>query len=325
MAEEMPQTGFGAKAGTRRTFLTTVGAAGATALAGCIGGDGGEGGTVDISGSSTVYPITNAMAEEFQRNHSDIEVSISRNGTGGGFSNFCKDQTDINNASRKIADTEQEECSTNDVTPIEFTVANDAITIVVNSNADWIDCITTDELKQIWQPDGAEKWSDVRDEWPDEPFELYGAADTSGTFDYFTENIVGENGAHRTDYQGTEQDHTIVQGVQGSEYAMGYFGFSYYALNQGELKALAVDNGDGCVKPTFETAKTGEYSPLSRPLFIYLNKQALSRSSVETFTRFYLERTSESLIEEVGYVPTTEDVSNSNIDKLDQAVEDVSQ
>ncbi|SEV80817.1 PstS family phosphate ABC transporter substrate-binding protein [Natrinema salifodinae] len=314
-----PSSGLG-----RRHFLAGTGVAAATGLAGCVGTLSGESREVNIAGSSTVFPVTSVVASEFREERDDVTISISRTGTGGGFSNFfCPGMTDINNASREIADVEVEQCGGNDITPIEFTVATDALTVVVNPEADWIDCVTVEELSQIWQADGAERWSEVRDEWPDEEIQRFGADTTSGTFDYFDEAILGEDGTHTTDYHATERDRTIVQGVQGNEFAIGYFGFAYYDENPDEIKALGIDDGNGCVKPSLETAKKGEYTPLSRSLYIYVAQESLERSAVRDFVEFYLEQTSTDLVNEVGYVPMTEDERDENLAELDDAIEEV--
>ncbi|WP_306059680.1 PstS family phosphate ABC transporter substrate-binding protein [Natronococcus wangiae] len=307
----------------RRHFLAGTGVAAAAGLSGCVGSMSTRAKEVNIAGSSTVFPITEVISSEFSKEREDVTVSISQTGTGGGFSNFfCPGMTDINNASREIADADIEQCDENGVTPIEFTVATDALTVVVNPDADWIDCVTVEELNELWRDGGAERWSDVRDEWPDEEIEFFGADTTSGTFDYFVEEILGDD-SHRTDYHATERDRTIVRGVQGNEYAVGYFGFAYYDENPEEVKALEIDDGNGCVEPSLETAKAGEYTPLSRPLFIYVAEQSLTRPEVRDFVRFYLERTSTDLVNEVGYVPLTEDERDENLDKFEAVLDEV--
>ena len=313
---------------SRRQFVVTSGLTGAAALAGCLGGgSGGDeqlSGEVNIAGSSTVYPVSDAMSAEFSKEHPDVTVPVSSTGTGAGFSNFfCAGKTDINDASRQIKDSETQQCSENSVTPLEFQVATDALTVVVNQEADWVDCMDLDTLKQIWGPDAAQKWSDIDSEWPDEEIERYGPSSASGTFDYFTEVVNGEEGAHTQDYSGTEQDNTIISGVKGSKYAIGYFGFAYYSENKDSVKAVAIDNGDGCVKPSLDTAKSGEYKPLARPLFIYVAKESLEKEQVREFVRFYLERTDSDLISQIGYVPLSEEKAQENLDKLESAIEEV--
>lgn len=271
-------------------------------------------GTIRVAGSSTVFPVTAAVAEEFAKMYPDVEVPIQSTGTGGGFGNFfIPGKTDINNASRPIKDSEKQSAMDNGIEPIEFIVATDAITVVVNPDAEWINDITVDELAMIWRPENpAQTWSDVRSDWPDEEIELYGPTSASGTFDYFTDEIVGEEGASRSDYQGTEQDNTIVQAVAGSEYAMGYFGMAYYLENEGKVDAVAIEG----VKPSLETAKSGQYTPLSRPLFIYVSKESLKRPEVAAFVEFYLEQIDTGMISQIGYVPMTEDEADAQRQKL---------
>lgn len=319
---------------SRRNVLATGGTALAITIAGCSGGSGGNGGgdnssgngsgsvsgDVIIAGSSTVYPISQAMAEEFQRENPDVNISVDSTGTGGGFENaFIPGDSDINGASREISEEEQQAAEENGINPIELQIGSDALTFAVNNNADWVDCVTFDELTQIWGPDGAQQWSDVRDDWPDEPFELYGPATTSGTFDFFTENVIGEQGAHRSDYESTEQDNIIVQGITGSEYAMGYFGYAYYDENQDRVKGLAIDGGDGtCVEPSLENAQAGDY-PLARPLYIYVSETSLQeKPAVEEFVRFYVQNSSTDLVSQIGYVPASESMVEENLSTIDQ-------
>lgn len=274
-----------------------------------------------------MFPLATAIAEEFRRQHPDVEISISSTGSGGGFQNhFCPGNTDFNNASRPIQPEEEQLCSENGVEPVELKVATDALTVVVNNDADWVDCVTVEELEQIWQPNGATSWSDVRSEWPDQEFELYGAASTSGTFDYFTEVVMGEEGRHRQDYSATERDRNIVQGVSGSEAAMGYFGFSYYFNNPDQVKALEIENPDTgeCVAPGIDTASSGAYSPLARPLFTYPATDALAEEHVAEFARFFVgNSTNEDIVaQQVGYVPNTEETMQEMLDRLNQAIEE---
>ncbi len=323
---------------TRRQFLVGTGSVGGLTLAGCIqrreNYDGGGSdsqriaGEIGVAGSSTVYPLTRAMRVEFIDKYPDVDISVQSTGTGGGFgSYFCKGDKAINNASRRVTDNEREQCSNNGIEPVEIRVATDALTVVVNNDADWLDCLTTDELAQIWGADGAKQWSDVRDEFPDEDIDLYGPAETSGTFDYFNEAILGEETSHRSDYESTEDDNTIVTGVEGSEYAIGYMGFAYYQGNSDTVKAIGVDDVDtdgGCVKPSLETAANGEYTPLSRPLFIYVAKDALAQRHVAAFCRYYVHNaTSESIVaDSVGYVPLTEDQQVTQLGQLEVAIQD---
>ena len=337
---------------SRRKFLATTGAAGVAALAGCAGGDGGGGGgggetttsggggetttsggssgqlsgTIDIAGSSTVFPLATAMSERFRQDNPQVEINIQSTGSGGGFENFfCPGQTDINNASRPIKEEEQQLCSDNGVEPVELTVATDALTVVANNNSDWVDCMTTDELSQIWSAeDPPTNWSDVNSDWPDEPFDLYGPSEASGTYDYFIEAIIGEDGPGlRGDYQGTEQDRTIVQGVSQSETGLGFLGFAYYSENTDAVKGLSIDDGDGCVEPSLETAKSGEYTPLARPLFTYPAMSALSEEHIAQYLQFWMENSTstEIVANEVGYVPLDDQQQQEQMDKLMQAID----
>ena len=318
---------------SRRTFLAATGTVGTVGLAGCTqsgsGGDGGDGGlagTIDIAGSSTVFPLATAMAERFEEQHSETNINIQSTGSGGGFANhFCPGRTDLNNASRPIQSEEEEACSSNGITPVELTVATDALTVVVNNAADWVDCMTVEELQQIWSAeDPATTWSDVNSDWPDQELELYGPTDASGTYDYFIEAVLGEEGpSHRQDYSATEQDRTIIQGVEGSENAIGYLGFAYYSQNQGRVKALGIDDGDGCVEPSLETARVGEYTPLARPLFTYAKQESLAEEHVAEFARFWMENaTSQEIIaDEVGYIPLSDEDQQEAMDTLESAIE----
>lgn len=275
-------------------------------------------GSVKIAGSSTVYPISVAVAEEFNHIHPDVEIPIQSTGTGGGFKNFfIPGKTDINDASRPMKDSEKESAMANGIEALEIQVATDAITVVVSPEADWVDDITVEQLNIIWRPENpAMKWSDVDPSWPDETIELYGPTSASGTFDYFTDEINGEEGASRSDYQGTEQDNTIVQAVSNSRYAIGYFGMAYYLENQDKVKALKVEG----VAPSLESAKSGSYTPLARPIFIYVSKQALARPEVEEFTRFYIRQTNTEMISQIGYVPLTDAEMQANLDAFEAVV-----
>ena len=322
---------------SRRKFLAATGTVGAVGLAGCTqsGGGGGDGedgedaelsGTIDIAGSSTVFPLATAMAERFQEEHSEVNINIQSTGSGGGFANhFCPGRTDFNNASRPIQPPEEDTCSGNGITPVEMTVATDALTVVVNNDADWVDCITVEELRRIWSAEEPpETWSEVNSEWPDQPLELYGPTDASGTYDYFIEAILGEEGpGHRQDYSATEQDRTIIQGVEGSESAIGYLGFAYYSQNQDRVKALSVDDGSGCTEPSLETARAGVYTPLARPLFTYAKQEALAEDHVAEFARYWIENaTSQDIVaDEVGYVPLSDEDQQAAMDALESAIE----
>ncbi|MFQ5679764.1 MAG: PstS family phosphate ABC transporter substrate-binding protein [Gemmatimonadota bacterium] len=276
-------------------------------LAACGGGEAGErggvSGAVAIDGSSTVYPITEAVAEELQRANAAVRVTVGISGTGGGFKKFCAGETDVSDASRPIRAPEREACAANGIEPLEIPVAWDGLTVVANGSNDWAECLTVDELKRIWQPGSTIRhWSEVRPEWPDREIELYGPDTDSGTFDYFTEAIVGEEDASRSDYTASADDNVLVIGVEGDEGALGYFGYAYYEENRDRLKAVAVDDGSGCVAPSRETVQSGAYRPLSRPLFLYVSREALERPEVRAFVEFYLQNAAE-LVPQVGYVP----------------------
>jgi phosphate transport system substrate-binding protein len=267
-------------------------------------------GDISVDGSSTVYPITLAMAEEFQVVDPDTRVVVAFSGTGGGFERFCAGATQVSNASRVISEDEIALCEENGVEFIELPVAADALTVVVNPENDWVQCLTVEQLNQIWGPDSTvQTWADVNPEWPDEQIELYGAGTDSGTFDYFTEAVNGEGGAIRTDFFPSEDDNVLVQGVQGNTNAMGFFGFAYYNENPDSLKALEIDGGEGCVEPSAENIENNTYTPLSRPLFIYVNAEAAdSVEGLDAFIDFYLDDANVELIEDTGYATYGEDI-----------------
>jgi phosphate transport system substrate-binding protein len=260
------------------------------------------------------------MAENFMEEHGNVNVTVDSTGSGGGFKNwFCPGDSDINGASRPITDAEIEQCSSNDVEPVEFQIAGDALTVAVNNEADWVDCMTFDELRQIWREDGVTNWSDVRDDWPDRELQLFGPASTSGTFDYFNENVVGEDTKHTTGYQPTEEDETIVQGIRDNEGGMGYFGYAYYNSNSEAVKAVEIkpEEDDECTPPSLANAKDGSY-PLARPLFIYAAESALQTEEVYEFVQFYLEQAETDLVQEIGYVPSSGDQRDANLEKLEE-------
>ena len=276
-------------------------------LAGCGGESGGAGGTIRSDGSSTVGPLMQAAAERFQRENSGVRVTVGISGTGGGFERFCRGETDISNASRPIKDEEKKVCAEAGIEYVALPVANDALTVVVNRENDWADCLTVAHLKTIWQPGSkVASWDEVDPSFPKEPLKLYGPGTDSGTFDYFTDEINGKEGASRSDYSASEDDNVIVRGVQGDKGALGYFGFTYFEENQDTLKAVPIDGGGGCVAPSAETAQSGEYKPLSRPLFVYVKKESLDRGPVEDFVRFTLDN-AEVVAEAARFVPATDE------------------
>jgi phosphate transport system substrate-binding protein len=263
-------------------------------------------GSVSIDGSSTVYPISEAVAEEFNAMYPRVRVTIGVSGTGGGFKKFAVGETDINDASRPIKDKEMAKAKENGIGFIELPVAFDGLSVVVNPENDWVDHLSTEELQRIWQPESdVMLWSDVRPEWPKEKIKLYGPGTDSGTFDYFTEAINGESQLCRADFTASEDDNVLVQGIAGDKYALGFFGFAYYIENTDKLKVVPVDGGNGPQVPTHDTINNGSYSPLSRPLFIYVTDKAAEREDVQTFVNFYLDNAGE-LAGEVGYVALPE-------------------
>jgi phosphate transport system substrate-binding protein len=291
-----------------------VAIAGLSALAIACGSAAPEGGgVIEIDGSSTVFPVTEAVAEEFQRANPGARVTVGESGTGGGFQKFCRAETAISDASRPIRQSEMDVCTANGVTYVELPVAYDGLTVVVNAGNTWAPSMTVAELKTLWEP-GAQgqvtRWNQVRPGWPDEEIHLFGPGTASGTFDYFTEVVNGEAKASRGDYTSSEDDNVLVQGVANDRLALGYFGLAYFEQNRDKLTAVAIDdgnpaNGDGPILPSLETVNNGTYRPLSRPIFIYVSTDAMSRSEVQGFLEFYL-REGPALAAEVGYVPLTD-------------------
>ena len=303
----------------RRLAIGLSSAALMTALAACGGSngeasaeDGGSAvsGEVLSDGSSTVQPLTAAAGELFAEEQPEVNVSVGTSGTGGGFEVFCKGTTDISNASRPIKDEEAALCKENGVGYTELRVATDALTVVVAKDNDFVKCLTTAELKTLWSPEAEKKvttWNQVNPDFPNEKIELYGPGTDSGTFDYFTDEINGEEGASRTDYNASEDDNVIVTGVEGSKDAVGYFGFSYFEENEDKLKAVDIDSGDGCVAPSAEAAQDGTYTPLARPLFIYVNnKSATDKKQVKAFVDFY-SKNSGDISEAAKFIPLNEE------------------
>ena len=247
-------------------------------------------GEILIDGSSTVYPITSAAAEDFRIEYPNVQIPVGISGTGGGFKKFAAGETVIADASRPIKDSERELAAANGIEFIELAVAFDGLSVMVNPDNDFASCLTTDELKMIWEPESSvSTWRDVRGEWPNEEIVLYGPDADSGTFDYFTEEIVGDTGLIRQDFYPAVDDNVLVQGIAGDLYSLGYFGYAYYAANTDKLKLVSVDSGGGCVTPTETTINDGSYTPLSRPLFIYVNIAELARPEVEAFVNYFLE------------------------------------
>ena len=260
-------------------------------------------GAIKIDGSSTVFPISEAIAEEFQKANPGSQVSVGVSGTGGGMKKFCAGEIDIANASRPIKDAEAADCKAKGVRFVELPIAIDALTVVVNPKNSWVDKLTVDELKKIWEPNSQVKnWSQVRAGFPNQPIALYGPGTASGTFDYFTEAIVGKSKASRSDYTASEDDNILVQGVSKDANAMGYFGFSYYVENKQRLKAVPIDAGKGAVMPSVQTVKNATYTPLSRPLFIYVSEKARNRPEVKKYVAFTMQNAAK-LVSDVGDIP----------------------
>lgn len=259
-------------------------------------------GSVKIDGSSTVYPISEAVGEEFQKLYPNTRVTVGISGTGGGFQKFCAGETDISDASRPVKDPEKSLCSNNGIAYEEFKVAFDGLSVIVNPQNTWVDYLTVAELKKIWEPDSTvNTWKDVRPNWPGEKIILAGADTDSGTFDYFTEAIVGKEKSSRSDYTASADDNVLVQAIAGEKYALGYFGYAYYVENKDGLKLVAIDSGNGPVLPSEQTINDGTYKPLSRPLFIYVKKESMKRPEVKEFVKYYLT-TGKELVPQVGYV-----------------------
>jgi phosphate transport system substrate-binding protein len=283
---------------TRTAAIAALAISSALVLAACGGGSSSDSsasgdpnltGSVRIDGSSTVYPLTALAAEDFMAANPGVQVTVGSSGTGGGFEKFCRGETDANDASRAIKEEEAAACEAAGIQYAQLQVAVDALTVVVNKENTWATCLTVEELGAIWAPSSTvNNWNQVRPDFPDVPLQLFGAGTDSGTFDYFTDAINGEEGASRTDYTPTEDDNVTVQGVSGSEGGLGYFGFTYFEENADKLTAVQIDSGAGCVAPSVETAQDGTYTPLARPLFIYPSKQALAKPEVKAFFDFYV-------------------------------------
>jgi len=306
---------------------------GTTLLLGACGGNTSEEATggadladnIQIDGSSTVYPITEAVAEEYRAEAPDVKVTVGVSGTGGGFKKFTRGEIDIVDASRQIKPSEDSLARANGIAYLELPVAYDGLTVVVHPQNNWVKDITTEELKKIWEPAAQGKikrWNQIRPEWPDQEIHLYGPGVESGTYDYFTEAVVGESGASRGDYTASEDDNVLVQGVSTDPNALGFFGFAYYEENQNKLKLVPVDdlndaNGKGAVLPTLEAVKDGSYAPLSRPLYIYVNSKAANSPAVVDFVNFYLNNAGE-LSQEVGYIPLPAQLYQQQQEKFKQ-------
>lgn len=276
-------------------------------------------GSITVDGSSTVFPVSEAMAEEFQIANPGVRITVGASGTGGGFEKFCNGETQVSNASRGVKQEEIDNCAENGIEMIEVPVATDALTVVVNNDNDWAAaCMTIDQLNTIWGPEAEgtiSNWNQVDPSFPDAELILYGPGTDSGTFDYFTDVVNGEEGASRGDYTSSEDDNVLVQGVEGDASALAYFGFAYYFENQDRMQSVAIDDGTGnCVAPSPETVLAGEYTPFSRPLFIYVSAAAYAEDpAVQAFIDFYLDPANEQFVADTGYVPLSGDLYEESL------------
>jgi phosphate transport system substrate-binding protein len=296
---------------TTKNFINLILGTALVLTTSCSGGQKGAtdlkslSGTVKVDGSSTVYPITEAIAEEFLNEAPAVRVTVGVSGTGGGFKKFGRGEIDINDASRPIKDKEIEACKESGIEYIQLTIAYDGLAVIVHPSNNWVDHLTVEELKKIWEPQAEGvimRWSDIRSGWPNEKISLYGPDAASGTYDYFTEVIVGESGKSRGDYTNSSDDNVLVQGVVSDKYSLGFFGLAYYEENMDKLKLVGVDGGKGVVIPSLESVSDNTYTPLSRPVYIYVTKASVSRPEVKRFVEFYLEE-APKIAKDVGYVP----------------------
>ncbi len=303
----------------------------ALALSACGGADAGEtsetaeggepsvSGSVAVDGSSTVYPMSVAASELLAEENPGVQVAVGESGTGGGFEKFCAGETDISDASRPIEDEEAALCKKEGIEYTELQVATDALTMVVHPELD-VDCLTTDQVVALWEPNSeVTNWQDLDPSFPDQEIALFGPGTDSGTYDYMAADVIGEESeTTRDDYEASENDNVLVQGVAGTEGATGYFGYSYYEENAETLKALSIDDGNGCVAPSAETAQAGEYTPLARPLFIYVKNESYSDPATAAYVDFYIENLAE-IAEVTGFIPLSEELyseTQSNLEGL---------
>lgn len=280
-------------------------------------------GAVTVDGSSTVFVVSQAVAEEFMKNHPKADVTVGTSGTGGGFKKFSNGEIDIADASRPIKESEAAACKEKGIEWVELKVAIDGLSVVVNPENDFCKALTVEQLKLLWQPDSTiKKWNELNPAWPAEEIKLYGADVDSGTFDYFTEVICGKTGATRKDYTPSADDNFLVKGVSGDKYSLGYFGYAYYIENKDKVRIVAIAEGNdpaAAVEPNDETIKTGTYSPLSRPLFIYANKASLKKPAVREFLKYYLGE-GQKFVTEVGYIPLGDEVLEQSRTALNDAM-----
>lgn len=308
------------RGGLKSLFAIGVVAVGALVAAGCGGesGDSKSATTIKMDGSSTVAPLSEAVAETFMGENPDTRVTVGTSGTGGGFEKFCSGETDVSNASRAIEDDEKAMCEKNQIEYDQLQVANDGLAVVIHPDNDWAACLTVEQLKKVWDRDSqVDNWNDIDPGFPNEKLKLYGAGTDSGTFDYFTEAINGEEGRSRTDYNATEDDNVTVQGVSGSTGGLGYFGLSYAQQNESKIQTVKIDAGDGCVAPTVKSVQSGDYKPLSRPLFIYPSAKLLERKEGAAFIEFYAGNT-QKLAEQALFVPLTDEQTTQLKAQIDE-------
>lgn len=275
-------------------------------------------GEIKVDGSSTVAPITEAMAEEFNAEHKDVKIPVGISGTGGGFKRFVTGDTDIQDASRPIKAEEEEKAKKNGVEYTQLNVALDGVVVAVSKDNDFVDSLSVEELKKMWEPGSTIKtWKDLRAEWPETPIKFYTPGPDSGTFEFFTEAIVGKSKAMRNNVNPSEDDNVLVQGVAGDKNAIGFFGFAYYEENQDKLKAVKIIDDGKTVEPTFDTIKNGTYKPLSRPIFIYVNNTSLEKPEVKAFVDFYLEN-AQAIVPEIGYIPLGDEAYAKELEKINK-------
>ncbi len=282
-------------------------------------------GDITIDGSSTVFPVSEAVAEEFGiLTNGKVRVTVGLSGSGGGFKKFCAGETDISNASRPIKQKEVDLCADSGIEYVEVPVAIDGLSVMTHPSNGYIDCMTIDELNRLWGPEAEGaimKWDQVRDGWPAEDVRLYGPGVDSGTFDYFTEVVNGESQSSRGDFTASEDDNVLVQGIAGDEHSLGFFGYAYYIENQDKLKLVGIDGGEGCVTPSNDTIEDGSYQPLARPLFIYIKKESLANPHFEAFAKYYLsEEGGQALVRDVGYLPYSGEVYQLAQDRVERGL-----
>ncbi|MGH8923633.1 MAG: phosphate ABC transporter substrate-binding protein PstS family protein [Acidimicrobiia bacterium] len=285
------------------------------------GGSGGElEGTIIIDGSSTVTPLITVAAEDFQAANPGVRVTVATSGTGGGFEKFCVGETDVSMASRPVSEEESATCAANGIEPVEFIVANDALSVIVNPDNDWSSCLTVEQLNTMWAPESegnVNNWNQIDSSFPDQGLELFGAGSDSGTFDYFTDEINGEEGAIRTDYNPSEDDNVTIVGVEGDVGAVGFLGLSYVLENEGRILPVEVDGGNGCVSPSAESVIDGSYVPLGRPLFVYFKAESLQRPEVGAFAQYYADN-QETITQTALFIPLSEEQAAAQQASLDE-------